>query len=63
MSVGILTALKTFKEHPYVQYVGIGLAGLANTLAADSGNERVRIAPEAEVEAAVDSTQYGGVRD
>ena len=27
------------------------------------GNERVRIAPEAEVEAAVDSTQYGGVRD
>ncbi|XP_041347296.1 proton-associated sugar transporter A-like [Gigantopelta aegis] len=36
MSVGILTALKTFKEHPYVQYVGIGLAGLANTLAADA---------------------------
>ncbi|XP_046357573.1 proton-associated sugar transporter A-like [Haliotis rufescens] len=30
MSVGIIRALKTFKDHPYVQYVGLGLAGLVN---------------------------------
>lgn len=28
MDVGILRALKTLKNHPYVQYVGLGFAGL-----------------------------------
>ena len=36
MDFGILRALKTLKNHPYIQYVGLGFAGLVQTGAQDS---------------------------
>ena len=36
MDFGILRALQTLKNHPYVQYVGLGFAGLVQTGAQDA---------------------------